>query len=93
MNFTRAKALRLHRSAAPARAGGAARPWADTWPNRPVRMIVAYPPGQSTDIAARYFATKLSDRARPAGFVENKAGAFGNIGTAFAARQRPTATR
>src|SRR5688572_27108050 len=30
------------------------------WPNRPVRIIVAYPPGQSTDIATRYFANKLT---------------------------------
>ena len=62
---------------------------ADTWPSRPVRMIVAYPPGQSTDIATRYFATKLSAALGQQVFVENKPGAFGNIGTAFAARQTP----
>ena len=63
--------------------------WADTWPSRPIKVIVAYPPGQSTDIATRYFATKLSAALGQQVFVENKAGAFGNIGTAFAARQTP----
>ena len=62
---------------------------ADTWPNKPVRMVVAYPPGQSTDIASRYFANKLSAALGQQVFVENKPGAFGNIGTAFAARQAP----
>ena len=62
---------------------------AGDWPNRPVRIIVAYPAGQSTDIATRYFAEKLS-RAFGQGFiVDNKAGASGNIGTALAARAAP----
>lgn len=59
------------------------------WPNRPVKIIVAYPAGQSTDIATRYFADKLS-RAFGQGFVvDNKPGAGGNIGTAAAARAAP----
>ncbi len=62
---------------------------AGDWPNRPVRIIVAYPAGQSTDIATRYFADKLS-RAFNQGFVvENRGGASGNIGTAYAARATP----
>lgn len=60
---------------------------AETYPSRPVRIIVAYPPGQSTDIATRYFANQLSIAFGQQFFVENRAGAFGNIGTAFAARQ------
>src|SRR5688572_27773940 len=52
------------------------------WPNRPVRIIVAYPPGQSTDIATRYFANKLTQAFNQSFFVENKPGASGNIGTA-----------
>lgn len=59
------------------------------WPNRPVRIIVAYPPGQSTDIATRYFADKLSHAFGQAFVVENKAGASGNIGTALAAQAAP----
>lgn len=59
------------------------------WPNRPVKIIVAYPAGQSTDIATRYFADKLS-RAFGQGFVvDNRPGAGGNIGTAAAARATP----
>ena len=59
------------------------------WPNRPVKIIVAYPAGQSTDIATRYLADKLS-RAFGQGFiVDNKPGAGGNIGTALAARATP----
>lgn len=59
------------------------------WPNRPVKIIVAYPAGQSTDIATRYFADKLSRAFNQAFVVDNKAGASGNIGTAMAARAVP----
>jgi tripartite-type tricarboxylate transporter receptor subunit TctC len=59
------------------------------WPNRPVRIIVAYPAGQSTDIATRYFANKLSQALGQSFVVENKPGASGNIGTALAARATP----
>ena len=62
---------------------------ASDWPNRPVKIIVAYPAGQSTDIATRYLADKLS-RAFGQGFVvDNKPGASGNIGTVAAARAAP----
>ena len=62
---------------------------ASDWPNRPVKIIVAYPAGQSTDIATRYFADKLS-RVFGQGFVvENRPGAGGNIGTTAAARAAP----
>lgn len=69
--------------------GLAASASAETWPSRPVRVIVAYPPGQSTDIATRYFAARLSAALGQQFVVENKPGAFGNIGTAYAARQTP----
>jgi tripartite-type tricarboxylate transporter receptor subunit TctC len=59
------------------------------WPNRPVKIIVAYPPGQSTDIATRFLADKLSHSFGQGFVVENKAGAGGNIGTAIAARAAP----
>ncbi|MES2533771.1 MAG: tripartite tricarboxylate transporter substrate binding protein [Pseudomonadota bacterium] len=67
-------------------AAGAA---AQNYPNRPIRIIVAYPPGQSTDIATRYFASKLSAAFNEGVVVENRPGAFGNIGTAYAARATP----
>jgi tripartite-type tricarboxylate transporter receptor subunit TctC len=59
------------------------------WPAHPVKIIVAYPPGQSTDIATRYFASKLSEAFGQSFVVENKAGASGNIGTAMAAQAAP----
>ncbi|MEO5670729.1 MAG: tripartite tricarboxylate transporter substrate binding protein [Ramlibacter sp.] len=59
------------------------------YPNRPVRIIVAYPPGQSTDIATRYFANKLTQALGQGFVVDNKPGASGNIGTALAARAAP----
>ncbi len=59
------------------------------YPNRPVKIVVAYPAGQSTDIATRYFATKLTQAMGQSFFVENKPGASGNIGTAVAARATP----
>jgi tripartite-type tricarboxylate transporter receptor subunit TctC len=59
------------------------------YPNRPVKIIVAYPAGQSTDIATRYFANKLSQAMGQSFVVENKPGASGNIGTALAARSAP----
>jgi len=62
---------------------------AQDYPNRPVKIIVAYPPGQSTDIATRYFANKLSQAMGQSFIVENKAGASGNIGTAVAAQAKP----
>jgi tripartite-type tricarboxylate transporter receptor subunit TctC len=62
---------------------------AGDYPNRTVKIIVAYPPGQSTDIATRYFAEKLTQAMGQAFIVENRAGASGNIGTAAAARATP----
>lgn len=59
------------------------------YPNRPVKIIVAYPAGQSTDIATRYFANKLSQAMGQSFVVDNKPGASGNIGTALAARATP----
>lgn len=59
------------------------------YPNRPVKIIVAYPAGQSTDIATRYFANKLSQAMGQSFVVENRPGASGNIGTALAAQATP----
>ena len=59
------------------------------YPNRPVKIIVAYPAGQSTDIATRYFANKLSQAMGQSFVVENRPGASGNIGTAVAAKAAP----
>jgi len=59
------------------------------YPNRPVKIMVAYPAGQSTDIATRYLANKLSLAMGQQFVVDNRGGASGNIGTALAARAAP----
>ena len=62
---------------------------AQDYPTRPIKMIVAYPAGQGTDINARYFADKLGQKLGQPVVVENRAGASGNVGTAAAARAEP----
>jgi tripartite-type tricarboxylate transporter receptor subunit TctC len=59
------------------------------YPSRNVRFIVGYPPGGSTDIAARLFGQWLSDRLHQQFIVENKPGAGNNIGTEFAIKAAP----
>jgi tripartite-type tricarboxylate transporter receptor subunit TctC len=67
----------------------AAQALAQSWPARPVRFVVPFPPGGSTDVAARTLADKLT-RALGAQFVvENRAGAGGAIGTTAVARAAP----
>jgi tripartite-type tricarboxylate transporter receptor subunit TctC len=75
-------------------AGAAALPavariaWAQTYPSRPVRMIVPYSPGGPTDVCARLLAQKLSEQLGKQFTVENIAGAGGNIGTGQAAKAK-----
>jgi tripartite-type tricarboxylate transporter receptor subunit TctC len=54
--------------------------WADTYPSRPVRMIVGFPASNASDIVARLAAQKLSERLGQSFVVENRPGAGGNIG-------------
>jgi tripartite-type tricarboxylate transporter receptor subunit TctC len=53
---------------------------AQTYPSRPVKVVVPFPPGGSNDIVARVLALKLSERTGQQFFVENRGGAGGNIG-------------
>ena len=62
---------------------------AQSWPARPVRFIVPYPPGGSTDIAARAVADKLTRALGQQFIVDNRAGAGGAIGTTEVARAAP----
>jgi tripartite-type tricarboxylate transporter receptor subunit TctC len=62
---------------------------AQSYPVRPVRVIVPYSPGGPTDVCARLIAQKLSDRLGKQFYVEDIVGAGGNIGTGQAARSTP----
>lgn len=62
---------------------------AGTYPDRPVTIVVAFAPGGATDVLARKVAQKLGDQYKQSFVVENKPGAGGNIGTAYAARAKP----
>lgn len=57
-----------------------------TWPDKPVRLIVPYPVGGSTDVLARMMANYFSSTLGQPFIVENRAGANGNIGAAFVAK-------
>ena len=59
------------------------------WPNRPVRFIVPFPPGGSTDLMAREVAQGVSAAIGQPVVVENRAGAASTVGTAQAARSAP----
>ena len=64
-------------------------PGATSYPNRPVRLIVTYPPGGGNDIIARIIGQKFAESTGQPVVVENHAGAGGTIGTAVAAKAAP----
>jgi len=59
------------------------------WPDKPVTLIVPFPPGGSTDNIARMLAPKLQEKLGGNFIVDNKAGATGTIGAAFVKRAAP----
>ena len=69
----------------------ALRPGAQTsdYPTKPVRVVVAFTAGGTTDILARAVSQKLSERLKQQFVIDNKPGAGGNIGTELAARAAP----
>jgi len=76
-------------------AGAAALPalsrfaWAQTYPTRPVRIIVGFPPGGGADIFARLIGQWLSERLGQPFIIENRPGATGNIATEAVVRAPP----
>ena len=66
---------------------------ADSYPERPVRFIVPFPPGGGTDAFARIVGAKLTEIWGQQVIIDNRSGAQANIGTALGARATPDATR
>src|SRR5688572_3387415 len=62
---------------------------AQSWPQKPVRFIVPFPPGGATDISARLLGEKLSQTWGQTVVIENRGGAGGGLGAAEAARAAP----
>ncbi|RYF79025.1 MAG: tripartite tricarboxylate transporter substrate binding protein [Comamonadaceae bacterium] len=74
-------------------AAAVAAPWAvhaaDNWPARPIRIVVPYPPGGSSDIIARAISQPLSEALKQPVVIDNKPGANGNLGADFVAKSAP----
>jgi len=60
---------------------------AQDWPTRPLRMVVAFPPGGSTDIAVRVLAERIAPALGQPVLVENRAGASGNVAAEYVLKQ------
>jgi len=63
--------------------------FAQSWPTKPVRFIVPFPPGGATDISARLLSQKLNEMWGQSVVIENRGGAGGGVGAAEAAKMSP----
>jgi len=87
MQHTRRHAIAAAMSLAAACASGLA--WADSYPSKPITLVVAYPAGGDTDALARLFAEKLATRLGQPVVVDNRPGASGIIGSAYVSKAAP----
>ncbi|HKC31574.1 MAG TPA: tripartite tricarboxylate transporter substrate binding protein [Burkholderiales bacterium] len=63
--------------------------WAQDYPNKPVRMVVGFPPGGGTDVVARILAPKMSELLGQPVVIENRPGATGTMAAAMVAKSPP----
>lgn len=63
--------------------------WAQEFPNRPIKVIIPFPPGGPTDVLGRIVAQKLSERLGQSFVIDNKPGASGMIGADMVAKSQP----
>ena len=63
--------------------------WSQAWPSKPIRMIIAFPPGGPTDLVSRVLAQRLSEQLGQQVIVDNKPGAGGNIAAEMSAKAAP----
>ena len=63
--------------------------FAQSWPQRPITIVAAYPPGGVADVIARVLATELAKRVGQPVTVENRVGGSGTIGAAYVAKAAP----
>src|SRR5712692_8135816 len=69
--------------------GFAAAALAQSWPSKPIKIIVPFPPGNTTDIMARLIGPKITERLGQPVLVENRPGASGMLGLDFVAKSAP----
>ena len=88
-SMTRAAALALMAGIACCLLAATGPAAAQSWPTRPVKLVVPFPPGGPLDTIGRAIAQKLTEDWHESVIVENKAGAGGNIGADFVAKSAP----
>ena len=62
---------------------------AQTWPTKPIKIVLGFPPGGATDILSRDFAARLGEELKQQVIIENKPGAGGTIGADIVAKAAP----
>jgi tripartite-type tricarboxylate transporter receptor subunit TctC len=86
---SRRRALVLAGLGAPCIAAAAAASAQSAYPNKPLRLVVPFPPAGATDILSRELARQLSDRLRQQVIVDNRPGAGGTLGSDIVAKSAP----